>query len=205
MLSFAWMAALALPGATLIDRDAVIVDRVPLQIERYHTGLAPQRALAAWAGSSATAMPNQSVGEWRIASRSSGAIRETLQARADGRGGSELILARLDLRSPLAAPVYLPLPLPAGAAVLRAIHFNEAGTTASQYLVSIPAGRARALAQLCARAVDSGWRVLGPADCARGEGPLARWFLRGDETLGVEVRAGGRTTHAVIGHVAPRP
>jgi len=200
-----WLAALALPGATFIDRDAVIVDRVPLQIERYHSGLAPEQALAAWAGPASAGVPNPPVGEWRIASRTSGAIRETLQARADGRGGSELILARLDLRSPLAAPAQLPLSLPAGASVLRTIHFQDTGAQASQYLVSIPGGRARALAQLCARALDSGWRMLGVSDCAGGRGPLARWFMRGEETLGIEVRGRGRHARVVLGHVAPRP
>jgi hypothetical protein len=200
-----WIAALALPGATFIDRDAVIVDRVPLQIERYHSSLAPEKALAAWAASAPGAVSNPSAGVWRIASRTSGAIRETLQARADGRGGSELILARLDLRSPLAAPAQLPLSLPAGGSVLRAIHFRETGAKASQYLVSIPGGRARALAQLCVRALDSGWRVLGASDCAGSRGPLARWFMRGEETLGIEVRGGGRNTRVVMGHVAPRP
>lgn len=205
MLSVAWVAALALSGATLIDRDAVIVDRVPLQIERYRSGLAPEQVLAAWSDSSAAPVPNRSVGEWRIASRRSGAIHETLQARADARGGSELILARLDLRSPLAAPVQPPLPLPAGGEVLRVIQFNETRARASQYLVSIPGGSARALAQLCARAVGSGWRVLGAADCASQRGARARWFMRGSETLGIEARQGGRRSRVVIGHVAPRP
>lgn len=205
MLSLAWVAALALSGATLIDRDAVIVDRVPLQIERYRSALAPGQVLAAWSDSSTASDPNQRAGEWRVATRNSGAIHETLQARADGRGGSELILARLDLRSPLAAPVKLPLSLPAGGEVLRAIQFNEARARASQYLVSIPGGSARALAQLCARAADSGWRVLGAVDCARGRGSQARWFMRDDETLGIEVRAAGRRTRVVMGHVAPWP
>lgn len=201
MLSLPWLAAFALPGATLLDSDAVIVDRVPLQIERYHSGLAPQQALAAWA-EPAGAAPGRSAGGWQIASRGAGAIRETLQARADGRGGSELILARLDLRAPLAAPAQLPLQLPAGAAVLRAIQFGDPAAGASQFLVSIPGSRRRALVQLCARALASGWRVLGSADCARGE---ARWFMRGGETLGIEARTGGRHARVVIGHVAPRP
>lgn len=201
MLSVLWLAVFAQSGATLLDRDAVIVDRVPLQIERYRSGLAPRQALAAWADPAAAA-PTRSAGGWQVASRGAGAIRETLQARADGRGGSELILARVDLRTPLAAPAQLPLQLPAGASVLRAIQYDEPAARASQFLLSIPGGRRRALAQLCARALDSGWRVPGTADCARGE---ARWFMRGDETLGIEARAGGRHARVVIGHVAPRP
>jgi len=48
MLTLLLVAAVAAPAFTFVDRDQVIVGRVPVQIERYRSTLAPAQAVAAW-------------------------------------------------------------------------------------------------------------------------------------------------------------
>lgn len=196
MLSLLLAAALAPSAFTLINRDHAIVDRVPIEIERYRSSLPPAQALAAWDPSAIT-----SSGAGPVGSRQRGPHRETLQARVVRGGGSELLLSRIDLRRPRAAPPRLPFTLPAGSVVLRAVQFESAAAT---FVVSLPGHPAGAFALLCARLRAEGWSLPREGGCDSG-GPGAHWFLRGGATLAIDLRAAARGSRAVIARTGERP
>lgn len=192
--------------AVLVSRDALTVDRAPLHVQHYRSRLSPEGVLAHWHQAHPVGPPERAIpGGWRIASHLQDATQETLQVRASARGGSEIVIARVNLEAALAPPLQPPLPLPAGAIVLRVIAFAETAGRASQFIVSLPGTPARALAQLCQRLRERGWQPAGQRGCEAQRADKAMWFLRGAETLGVDLRTDGARTRAVIGHVGPRP
>lgn len=193
MLTLLLVAAVAAPAFTFVDRDQVIVGRVPVQIERYRSTLAPAQAVAAWGPD--TSDP-QIAGAWSIANRQRGPEWETLQAREARGGGSELILSRIDFRKPLAASARVPFALPAGATVMRTLRF-EGAQRASVFVVSLPRRPAGVVGSLCARVQAGGWRAPHGGGCEHGAG-LARWFVRGGATLAIDLRPHGRGARAVI-------
>ncbi|MGE0581799.1 MAG: hypothetical protein AB7P31_06690 [Steroidobacteraceae bacterium] len=189
-----------------VASDQVVVDRVPMTLHRYRSRLAPERVLALWAqGAAGGPPPRDLAGGWRVASRLDGSLQETLQVRADrAAGGSEVLLSRVELRAPLAALARPPLTLPAGSTVLRTLTFDDATGRASQFIVSLPGGPQRAMAQLCPRLLERGWQPAGKASCAARAIATTEWFLRGAETLGLALHARGAGTRAVIGYLEPR-
>ena len=197
MLSLLLAAALVPAAFVPVDRDHVIVDRVPIEIERYRSSLPPAQALAAW-GPAAIRPPAAGAGS--IGSRQRGPYQETLQVRAAHGGGSELLLSRIDLRRSLAAPSRLPFALPAGAIVLRTVRFEA--TTAATFVVSLPGRPAGAFTLLCVRLRAEGWSRPGEGGCDRG-GTTSHWFLRGGATLAIDLRASARGSRAVIGYMGP--
>lgn len=209
MLIAALLAGLqlgALPREMIpVGNDSVVVDRVPLVVQRYRSQLPPAKALALWQRDRTDGPAPGATGGWQIVSRRQGTVQETLQARPDGWGGSELMLSRVDLSAPLAAAAALPFALPAGGTLLRTIGFRDAGGQGTQFIVSLPGRPPHALPQLCARLLARGWRLVGASDCGAPQPATSRWFMRGEETLGVDLRQSGAGSRAVIGHVAPRP
>lgn len=210
MLIAMLLAALQ-PGALPPDfmpvaSDSAVVDRVPLELHRLHSPRQPEEALALWTRDRAVAPPPVATGDgWQVVSRRLGTLHETLQARPDGRGGSDIVLSRVDLGAPLAAAAELPFDLPAGGEILRTIGFDDAGGHATQFIVSLAGRPAHALRLLCARLLARGWRLAGPSHCETPQATSSRWFMRGEETLGVDLRLVGAGSRAVIGHVVPRP
>lgn len=191
--------------AVLVSGDAVTVDRAPMQVRHYRSRLPPESVLAHWFQSHPVGPPEREMaGGWRIASHIQDATQETLQVRPSESGGSEILVARVNLEAPLAPPMRPPLPLPAGAVVLRAISFADATGRASQFIVSLPGTPVRALEQLCRRLFERGWQSVEQRGCEARRANRAHWFLRGTETLGVDLRTDGAKTRAVIGHVGPR-
>lgn len=189
-----------------VSSDSVTVDGVPMQIHRYRSQLAPEDVLALWGRPAADGPPPRSLtGGWQLASRLHGTRQETLQARAGAAGGSEVLLARVDLRAPLAAPAQLPFRLPAGSRILRTVVLADKEGRAHQFIVAMPETAPRAMTQLCARLVAGGWRPAGSLACDSANAPGVRWFLRGSETLAVALRAASTGSRAVIGHQVPRP
>jgi len=192
--------------AVLVASDAMTVDRAPMQVHRYRSRLCPEDVLALWSRAHPFESPQSRIaGDWRVVSRLQHTTQETLQVRSVESGGSEILLARVNLRAPLAAPVRPPLPLPAGAIVLRVVSFDDAAGRASQFIVSLPGAPARMLAQLCQNLLDRGWHPAGRTDCLERRPGEAQWFLRGTETLGLDLRADGAATRAMVGHAGPRP
>lgn len=203
MLSLAWLAVLP-AGVVSLGIDRAVVDRRPIEIHRYHAAMLPADVLARWPFEGAAGPEQRRSGEWLVVTRLLGRMQETLQVRPDGEGGSEVILSTVDLRAPPAASAPLPFPLPAGSSVLRAIAFDDAAGRAAQFVVLLPGRPEHALQLVCARLLERGWRSAGTRDCAASPGG-ARWFLRGGETLAVDLRPAGARSRAVIGHVVPRP
>lgn len=186
-----------------VASDAMVVDRVPMQVHRYRSRLPPEGVLALWPHARSVARPRgESAGGWHIVSRLRGSLQETLQARPDGSGGSEILLACLDLQAPLAAPVRPPFPLPAGSAILRTVSFDDPAGRARQFVVSLPGEPGHAMHRLCPRLLEGGWRPVGTEGCERPA--AARWYLRDNETLGIDLRGDGAATRAIIGYVVPR-
>ncbi len=207
-------AALASTAAPRLSADVVplasewaVVDRVPMELHRYHSRLAPGAVLALWADSSAAPAPapRDLPGGWRVASRLRGALQEILQARPDGAGGSEVILSRVDLLAPPARALPLPFALPAGGALLRTVELADPAGRGHQFIIALPGAPARALAQLCPRLLDRGWHPVGAHGCDGAGGATSQWFLRGAEMLGIDLRPSGAHTRAVIGHVVRQP
>lgn len=190
---------------TLAGSDVMTVDRVPMQLHRYRTRLPPAAVLALWPDGRAPAGPSSGAeGGWRMVSRLRGATHETLQARPGAAGGSDVLLSHVDLDARLAPAVALPVSLPSGSTLVRTVAFDDAAGRASQFVVVIPDRPQRTLALLCRLLAGAGWRAVGAAGCTTAVEATSLWFVRGAETLGLDLRAQGTGTRAVIGHVVPR-
>jgi hypothetical protein len=212
----AWLAvAMLVPGipprlspdVMPIASEVSIIDRVPMEFHRYRSRLSPDAVLALWRGASDShgPAPRDVAGGWRVASRLQGARQETLQARADRAGGSEVIVARVDLRARPAPLLHPPFALPASSVIRRTIELGDSAGRAFQFVVSLPGAPRRAMVQLCARLLERGWQPVAASGCASPDPLTTQWFLRGTETLGIELQPSGAHTRAVIGHVVPTP
>ncbi|MGD9599067.1 MAG: hypothetical protein AB7G76_05650 [Steroidobacteraceae bacterium] len=204
MLSLILLAGLPY-GLIALGVDRAIVDRVPIELRRYHSATPPADLLAHWPFDEAPPQARPASGGWLVASRVRGHWHEAVQARPDGTGGSEVLWSRVDLRAPLAPSEALPFAMPAGAVVLRAVGVIGTAGRGTQFIVSLPGRPGHALPLLCARLAERGWRLVGAADCRIASSPAARWFVRGDETVAVDMRAAGAGSRAVIGLLVPRP
>ncbi|MBV6415644.1 MAG: hypothetical protein CMLOHMNK_00157 [Steroidobacteraceae bacterium] len=204
MLRLALLAVLP-AGVFALGHDRAVVDGMTIELRRYRASMPPAEVLARWPLEGTAGPERRSAGDWLVVSRLQGRLQETLQARPDGAGGSEVLLSRVDLRAPLAALVPPPFTLPAGSSVLRTIGFEEAAGRATQFVISLPGRPGHALPILCARLLERGWRPSGSRGCDGSLPTGPRWFLRGGETLAVDLRVDGARSRAVIGHVVPRP
>lgn len=204
MLSLILLAGLPVDMIT-IGVDRAIVDRVPMELRRYRSTRPPGDLLARWPFDGSPAHSRPASGGWQTVSRVQGHWHEAVQARADGAGGSEVLYSRVDLRAPLAPIEALPLAMPAGGVVLRTVVFSDAAGRCAQFIVSLPGRTAHMWPLLCTRLAARGWRLVGAADCRAAAPAAARWFVRGDETVAVNLRESGRGSRAVIGYLVPRP
>jgi hypothetical protein len=179
------------PRVEVVLQQEATLNGVPITIVALHSAAPP--AAFAQAGHS---------GPVRVV-RSRGPLRETLDVRDDGEGGSQLLWSRLDLRRVPQRVARPPVALPPGNRLLRTITVDDDEARASQFMVELAAAPPRAQRLLCEAARGAGWELPGSTDCESAVVERAQWMLRGGETLGISVTRAGRGSRAAIGHVAP--